>query len=41
MEEINIKKSKFNSEMKKAGRYTIYPQSILITPATVQFGVLL
>lgn len=39
MEEINIKKRKFNSEMKKTGRYTIHPQSILITPATVQFGV--
>ena len=37
MKEINIKKRKFDSEMKKPGRYTIHPQGVLITPATVRF----
>ena len=41
MKEINIKKRKFNSEMKKTGRYAIHPQSILMTPAAVQSSVLL
>lgn len=41
MKETDIKKRKFNSDMKKTGRYTIHPQSISIIPATVQFGVLL
>lgn len=41
MKETDIKKRKFNSEMKKTGRYTIHPQSISITPATAQFSVLL
>lgn len=41
MKETDIKKRKFNSEMKKTGRYTIHPQSIAIIPATAQFGVLL
>lgn len=41
MKEMNIKKRKFNSEMKKTGRHTIHPQSISVTPATIQFRVLL